>query len=61
MVEKNPQLAYKSAVVDRRYVESQCEDFTYLNISDVEVHNCVWNAEETLNECQRDVVVLGNY
>ena len=32
----------------------------YYSISDIEHHSCVWNPEETENECQRFVLVLGN-
>jgi len=46
--------------IDRKFAESQCEDFRYISISDVERHSCIWNPEESVNEIQRNVLVLGN-
>ena len=60
MVEKDPSLAYKEACVDRRYAMSNPRH-TFISIPDVEIRNCIWKPEETENEIQRDVVVLGNY
>jgi hypothetical protein len=61
MVDKNPRLAFKEVCIDRRYALHQCEDFTFIPIQDVETRWCVWNPEETVNEVQREVVVIGNY
>lgn len=60
MVEKNPKVAYMNACVDRRYAASNPQ-FTFINIPDVEIQECVWKPDETHNENLRDVVVLGNY
>ena len=61
MVAKDPMLDYKEACIDRQYVEVINDEYRYIPFDDVEVRNCVWEAENTINECKRDVVVLGNY
>ena len=61
MIEKDPSLAYKEVCIDTELGKSKAPYFKYYAVSDVEVHNCVWNPEESENENQRDVIVIGNY
>ncbi len=46
--------------LDRRFVATQPKDYTFISISDVEAHDCVWNMETSENENWRTVLVLGN-
>lgn len=61
LIEKDPSNAYRSVCVDRRYLQSIPEDFTYYDISDIEERWCVWEPENHENEIQRRVIVIGNY
>ena len=61
LVEKDPKMAYREVCLDRRFVEAQCKEWTFIQIPDVETRWCIWNSEESMNEIQREVVVLGNY
>ena len=60
-VEKNPKVAYMDACVDNRYGANNVDNYTFSPICDAEIRNTIWNQEETINECQRDIMVLGNY
>ena len=61
MVEENPSLKYKDVCIDTRVGRDNSEFYTYYSVNDVETHSCIWNAEESENENQRTVVVIGNY
>lgn len=61
MIKKDPKMAYKDVCLDRRYVEHQCKDFTFIPINDVETRWCIWNPGKTIEEAQREVIILGNY
>ncbi len=61
IVEKNPKAAYMEACVDTRFGAHWVDEHTYIPIADIEKKNTIWNAENTVNENQRDVIVLGNY
>lgn len=51
---------YIEVCIDTRYAKS-FQNRTFVSIADVESRWCVWNPEETVNEAQREVLVLGNY
>ena len=60
MVENNPAMKYKDVCIDTHLGRDKSSYYRYYSVADIETHWCVWNAEESVNENQREVVVIGN-
>lgn len=59
-IKENPGVAYMETCIDREYVDcAMSGEFKYISVPDIGIRSCVWNPEETINECQRNVMVLG--
>jgi len=46
---------------DTRMSKGRPEKETYTSLNDVEAHYCIWEAEHSVNDNERLVLVLGNY